>query len=652
MSSIKYRPEVDGLRAVAIAPVILFHAGSNIFSGGFVGVDVFFVISGFLITSIILKALEQDRFTIFDFYERRVRRIAPAYIAMAVVVTILSIWIVPPPLLKDYSESLFASLFFYSNIYFWRTVSYFDPAAEDNPLLHTWSLSVEEQFYVIFPLLALAVGASRISLLLGVSVVGAVASFALAQYASSLYAVANFYLTPTRAWELLVGVICAIYLKQREKAPRKLDADVLGGNRGEILALIGLGAILFSIFVYDSTTPFPSAYTLAPVLGAGMIILFARPKSWTTRLLSLPPLIGIGLISYSAYLWHQPIFAFYRLTARDEMSTLHSGLLILLVLGVSFLSWRFVETPFRRRDVVGTPQVMRSALAGMVVLVIAGGVISQQRGWPGRLSPEEQHVLSFLSYRERDPDGNWTRCFLGKGAGFSVEPECVSYEAGKNSIFFWGDSFSNSLQNGLDQDYHGRPVLRAAASECPPIFEYSWSRRPQCHLVNDNVKSVLTEFDGRIIMYANWRTYMRTRPNQERLVKSLRETIEWMRANDKDFVVVLSTPQWSTSLPMHSLKFADLQSGEVDLETRAPLLPELSRLDKMIVEQTGLRPNEWVSPMDVLCDDGETHVCLVSSPTPDGNHPDLFFWDYGHLTVTGARFLIESLGERLIPPPN
>lgn len=331
-----YRPEIDGLRAIAVIPVILFHAGLTLFSGGYVGVDVFFVISGYLITSILIGELEQDNFSIIRFYERRARRILPAlFFVMLCCIPFAWKWMLPSEL-KDFSQSVVSVVFFASNILFWREEGYFAPAAEMKPLLHTWSLAVEEQYYVLFPIfLLLAWRFGRRSVFWSICAIAAL-SLAASEWSWRNAPSANFYLAPTRAWELLAGSICAFLLSGRE--PRASNA----------LSLAVLGLIVFAIFYFDDSTPFPSVYALAPVLGTALIILFGGSGSWAARLLSTRSFVGIGLISYSAYLWHQPLFAFARIRSVLEPSPELMMALAALSLVLAYFSWRYVETPFRK----------------------------------------------------------------------------------------------------------------------------------------------------------------------------------------------------------------------------------------------------------------------------------------------------------------
>lgn len=290
--SATYRTEIDGLRAIAVVSVIFFHAGIYGFSGGYIGVDIFFVISGFLITGIIKKEFDNNQFSFMRFYERRARRILPALFFVVICCSPFAwLWMVQSEF-KEFSKSVIAAGAFISNFFFWQKSDYFEATAEEKPLLHIWSLAVEEQFYVIFPIFFIALLRLKKrdvpNILLYVSVISLILCEILSRYATS----ANFYLMPTRAWELLIGSLC-VYARQ--------DFDLFARN---MLSSIGLILIVLPIFTYDEHIVFPSLYALAPTVGTGLILLFAKADTIIGRSLSLKPLVGIGLVSYSAYLWH------------------------------------------------------------------------------------------------------------------------------------------------------------------------------------------------------------------------------------------------------------------------------------------------------------------------------------------------------------
>ena len=361
-----YRKEIDGLRALAVIPVILFHGGLEWFSGGYVGVDIFFVISGYLITSIILKEKEAGTFSIAGFYERRARRILPAlFFIIFICIPFAWFWLLPHEL-KDFGKSIVAVTLFASNILFWRESDYFAPDAELIPLLHTWSLAVEEQFYVIFPLIMIffwAFGRRRL-----ISIISLIALFSLAltEWGWRHFPEANFYLIPTRAWELMIGALVAFYLYQKKQ---------LQGNIRHLGSLIGIGLIVLAIFFLDKTLPFPSLYALAPTIGTALIILFATPDTLVYKLLSQRIFVGIGLISYSAYLWHQPIFVFARIRGMDEPNIGLVLLLSMFAIVLAYFSWRFIELPFRDRSRFTRKQIFSASLIASLTFIGIGSAL-------------------------------------------------------------------------------------------------------------------------------------------------------------------------------------------------------------------------------------------------------------------------------------
>ena len=446
----KYRREIDGLRAVAVLPVIFFHAGISIFSGGYVGVDVFFVISGYLITTILINELEAGDFSILRFYERRARRILPAlFVVMAPCALWAWIWM-SPALFRDFCQSVIAVIFFGSNILFWREAGYFDSAAELKPLLHTWSLAVEEQYYLLFPLFLMLLPRFGRQKLFW-SVIGiALISLLLSEWASRHAPEANFYLLPTRGWELLAGSICAFLTVGRSVRPNNL------------LGLTGLALIVFSVFYYDSATPFPSLYALVPVGGTVLIVLFAQRETWAARILSTAPLVGVGVISYSAYLWHQPLFAFARLQSPHEPSHALMMFLAVITLGLAYLTWRFVEQPFRKRP---TPVLASqrsvfaaSALAGGSFVALAAILLQT----PTRLEiihPELFAPSPITSAAFTDCPG-FAQIQVSKA-------ECRVYGDGDNVAVVWGDSHGAALTAGI-QPIDGYSVVLLHHFGCPP----------------------------------------------------------------------------------------------------------------------------------------------------------------------------------------
>ena len=395
--SMTYRPEIDGLRALAVLGVVGFHAGAGL-EGGYVGVDVFFVISGFLITGIIRRGLEQSTFSMSQFWERRVRRILPAAVVMVTATLCVGYLVLLPSELEELGESAVAHAMMLANVYFWRDTGYFAAPADFKPLLHTWSLAVEEQFYLVLPLvLVLCRRASRRRLFVGVAVCAGV-SLAASAYGVVKHPHATFFLLPTRAWELLTGCLLAVGPTPRSTSRRWRD---------EVLAWAGLLAIVSSMAMYTEKIPFPGFAALAPVLGTAAIIRATgrTPDILVGRILSIRPLTFVGLISYSLYLWHWPIIVFLR-AARGPLGPGDMALALAASFVVSVASWKWVETPCRnqsmeRRFVIQPRSVFVLAALALVTTGAIGGMYRLGEGMRGRFSESMREVIGDTTWSHK-----------------------------------------------------------------------------------------------------------------------------------------------------------------------------------------------------------------------------------------------------------
>ena len=457
-----YRPDVDGLRAVAIVPVVLFHAGVPAFAGGYVGVDVFFVISGFLITSLLRQEIDAGTFTLARFYERRIRRLLPALFAMLLATSLAAAALLLPTDLVDFAESVLATVFFTSNVLFWQEAGYFGRAAEEVPLLHTWSLAVEEQFYIVFPLFLAFVARRCARRYLRATALVTVAAFALSLVMVARARDAAFYLAPARAWELGVGALLALGALPALHRQRARH----------VVAVLGAAAVAGSVFVFSSTTPFPGAAALAPCLGAAAIIWAGSGgRNAVGDLLATRPLVLTGLVSYSLYLWHWPLLALGRYYAVRPLTAAETAVLVACAVAASVVSWRYVERPFRGKSgLFGRRRMFLVALAAMgVFTTVAVGTIAAA-GWPGRVDPATTRLLAGRDDR-RPHDWNCS----------NVRPEDVragrlcplgAAAAGEPTFIVWGDSHGRVLAEpiGAAAQAAGASGRLAVRTGCAPLI--------------------------------------------------------------------------------------------------------------------------------------------------------------------------------------
>ena len=439
--NLKYRKDIDGLRAIAVLAVIFFHTNVPGFSGGFVGVDIFFVISGFLITSIILNDIQEEKFSIVKFYERRIRRIFPALFPVIVFTLIVGAYLFYDDAFKELGRSITATTLFSSNILFWRESGYFDAQSLQKPLLHTWSLAVEEQFYILFPFSLVFVRRFLKSSYFQWVLITMFLSLGASILSVYVYQDATFYLLPTRAWELLAGSIIAL---------RGLPNPSTAWQRN-LLSITGMGLIVYSVGFYTDATLFPGTNAIAPVLGAGLIIYSSRGESTAiiSKLLSLRPLVFIGLISYSLYLWHWPFVVFTKYVMFRSFSGYESAFIILLSLLVATLSWKFIEQPFRVKNSLIPDRKILFVISGIVMIIISGigGFIDYQKGLAWRFSEINPAKIARLS---STPPISWEKMDkLSEGLMNGNNPFIIGSKKISPSFVLWGDSHAFVLINAV-----------------------------------------------------------------------------------------------------------------------------------------------------------------------------------------------------------
>ncbi|WP_297772511.1 acyltransferase family protein, partial [uncultured Roseovarius sp.] len=455
-AAIAYRPEIDGLRAIAVLSVVFYHFGLAGIAGGFVGVDVFFVISGFLIGGILWDDIrETGRIRLARFYLRRIRRLAPAYFAMAGVTLVLGWLILLPFEFREFGKSLIAATVYLSNIHFHREAGYFDGLSEEKPLLHTWSLAVEEQFYIVLPFLMLALLRWRASVPV---ILGGIAVLSLGACIWLTWSMpqATFYLFPFRAWELLAGVLLAI--AGREGSWRYALHPAL--------SWVGLALILGSV-VFIRAEGFPGWQALGPVLGTVLILLNGREANPVNRALAHPGPVFIGLISYSLYLWHWPVFVLSSYWRGGYGGSVEAAGWLLLAVVLSVLSWRYVERPVRHMRGGNRALVGGTVLASAGLLAL-GAVLWRGDGLPARFPPEHgTHIAASGDFNQ-----DWSRCTVPDTGPLAGVETCPIGPEGAAQVLIWGDSHLRAMKEGLEAAawLAERPALILWHAGCPPLF--------------------------------------------------------------------------------------------------------------------------------------------------------------------------------------
>jgi peptidoglycan/LPS O-acetylase OafA/YrhL len=624
--SLVYRPDIDGLRAVAVLTVVFFHAGIATFSGGYAGVDVFFVISGYLMGALIWSDASAGTFSFKAFFERRARRILPALFFTILFWGVVACIVVPPKLLADMGSAAWATVAFSANIAFWhKTANYFDTPAEWNPLLHTWSLSAEGQFYLVFPILAVvAAGYGRRASS------AAVLAAALASFLVSLWAVANaptaaFYLLPARAWELLAGAWLALmHFAPASSVERRMRPIVRHG-----LGLLGLGLICACAVFYDRETAFPGLAALPPCLGAVLIIHAGQgARGLAARLLSTPPVRFIGLISYSLYLWHWPIIVF---SQKYDLFGFPASIQTLCIIAASlvcaYASWRWIEQPFRKRQILGTrPALAYGLIATGAVFMGFGFLTSYSGGWPGRfpdlaaLSMDKQIVKEEAEAHQAGFPASG--CFVYSPQEWGQE-KCYLTKGNANNALLWGDSFAASYAYGFfASSTRWMNILQYTSGQCPPIIGYEASSRPTCGPINSWVEDIIKKYNiHTVIMAANWSSYFRRRKMS---YDDIHRTEEFLHRLGVEVIVIGQSPIFKFSYPdEYALKTHGYYKAAPDVE------PAFN--DRL---KSSLSHSLFVDALRPFCDAGE---CLFR----EGGF--YLFGDYGHYTHLGSIKAVTAL---------
>jgi peptidoglycan/LPS O-acetylase OafA/YrhL len=634
--AIKYRPDIDGLRAVAVLSVLAFHVGGFRMPGGFVGVDVFFVISGYLISAIVFSEIAAAKFSVLNFYERRIRRIFPALFCMLIVFSVVASFYLLPTEFVDYGKSLLGATTSVSNFYFWQHSGYFD-SPTSSPLLHTWSLAVEEQFYILFPIFLVIIRRffpTRLRL-------GVVILFFLSLTASIVTVAYNpstaFYMPYTRAWELLLGTMLSLGMFPR------LHNAVLRN----LTTLVGIGLIFFSVFVYTSETPFPGLAALVPCIGSMLIIGAGEfGPSLVGSVLAWRPVVFIGLISYSLYLWHWPIIvlhaAGFSINANailpHSVATRFPGIRVDMAIEVvaSFilgtLSWRSVERPFRSRPLRVTRKPLFALSAAVLVALIGFSVtVISAHGFTARFPAKSVELASYLANHKAADSGHLGGCFITDEDRSAVlnNDKCLQLAPGKKNYLMLGDSHAWALWQGLHIVLPQDNILLASVSNCRPLVHPGGT--------SDCVKEMKYIFG----------TWLPSHPVQELLLearwkpgdmKDLGETLEWAKWHGIPVTVFGPVAEYDAPLPRLLAYSVSSNKPALAHDHLLPLPP------KVDAQMQGLAASTWhvpyVSVYQAICDGG---ACTEYA---DAAHDVPLMNDSDHMNQPGSELIAKRLMDR------
>ena len=611
----QYRPDVDGLRAIAVILVLNFHAFPQAAPGGFVGVDVFFVISGFLITGLIAHELDQKRFSLLGFYSRRIRRIFPALImVLAATLALGWLWMLPSAFAQLGSDA-FASAAFFANIALLLQSGYFDIESARKPLLHLWSLGIEEQFYLFWPLLLMLAVRLRLSMVAMALVLG-IASFVLNVVMIGPDPVATFYLPFTRAFELLAGAVLF-------RGWSRIDQGDAASNWR---AWTGMALIAVSAAILDPYRAFPGWWALLPVCGTALLL--SAPKAWLCRVvLASPALVWIGLISYPLYLWHWPLLVFSAMIKFGPLSLAERELILLASGLLAWGTYRFVEKPIRFGR--PNPRKVFALCAGMVLIAASGVVVVSGHGLDFRLPAE---IRAMANVPTQSASWRFHECLLDLSHEMEFAETCVDRDR-RPLVLIWGDSTAGALLPGLrkSQEAKNFGIAQFTSASCVPALNVDVAGTPNCRAINDKVLSLAQQLKPEIVLlHGTW----------DRHLDSVAETVAVLKRTTNARIVVLgSVPWWKRGLPNEVLRFFLLHHR---------LIPE--RADRAEPDATGatLRDKvvpagaEFISAWDAMCNaDG----CLTR--IGDGA-ADISASDQVHLTEKGSEYLVNSVIDRVL----
>lgn len=653
-----YRRDIDGLRAIAVLAVMSFHVAPQLFPGGFVGVDIFFVISGFLISGILIGDLENGRFSLARFYSRRIKRIFPALLLVLAVCYAVGWCFLLTDEFKQLGKHIAGGAGFISNLLYWRDAGYFDGAAARKPLLHLWSLGIEEQFYIVWPLLLYTAFKSKVKLLKVMLLVGGI-SFFINLVMMSRDHVGLYYSPITRFWELALGCVLACLTFYKVDLTSAAGLSLKASQRvalRDLASWTGCALLIAATLFINESRVFPGWWALLPTLGAYLIISAGPTAAFNRLILSRAVLVWIGLISYPLYLWHWPMLSFLRIVAPDLAGSPWRLLVIPASILLSWGTFRLIEHPIRRGSYA------RVKVAILLVLMSVMGGIGYETYRHDGLEFRYPKLIAELIKTKFDLTTEWRehKCSLEPSVdkhGFS--DECVDRD-GKPLIVLWGDSHAAALYPGLKalQNEYNFGIGQLTTSGCPPLLSYV-AENPEdkkCVEINHESLSTIRRVKPAVVLlHANWPYYRdavssaaapRYPVNHDFDLMRIAETVAELRKIGVPRILLVGpVPQWRDSLQetivavwkkdnLHRLPPVRMRYGLRENVPAAEVFLRRTAKDLKI---------DYISALDAMCD---SEGCITRGGR-DGL--DIVAFDYGHLSPTGSRILMKAVADTLIP---
>ncbi len=610
-----YRYDIEGLRAIAILAVLIFHINPRLLDGGYVGVDIFFVISGYLITGHLLRDLANNDFSFKEFYLKRIRRLYPALFTMLLVTSAAVYKIFLPGDIQQFGLSLIGSIFYVSNIFFYTKSDYFNSELENSSLLHTWSLSVEEQFYLLFPILLFFCFAKCRKYLLPILVCLALFSFAASEILLRSDRAAAFFLSPLRFWQFMAGALIVLI-----KQPLTVKRPLLEG-----LVLFGLLLLGLAVLFFDSTTPFPGIYALLPTLGTTFIIYAGQRQGlFLSGFLSIAPARFFGKISYSLYLWHWPLIAIYRYRFSAEFSWTAQIMLFILSVVLGYLSFRFIERPARHIQL--NRALAYKAVAVSLIGTLIGFTFYKYTSSVNAVA-DVNAIAQYIDYSQKSENRIGT-CFLTSGNRSSKDfnrNQCLRLSTTRTNMLLMGDSHAAQYYDAMQRLNPGINILQATSSGCKPVLNAKGEER--CTgVMEEMLEDFIPSHDLDIIVIAaRW---------EEKDIPSMLETVKYISPYTKKVIILGPIIEYAVPLP-RLLVFSIKENDDGYIVRRSAKYKDIRKTDILMRENIDFQTAFYYSTLDAICPKSECKT--LAAP-----HVPMQF-DYGHLTYEGAAFMVNDM---------